>query len=60
MARVVIADASPLIGLAIVEGLAWLPALFGEVWLPPAVRDEVLPHRQARGEAAIQTALDLG
>ena len=39
MARVVIADASPLIGLAIVDGLQWLPHLFGEVWLPEIVRN---------------------
>lgn len=60
MARVVITDASPLIGLSIVDGLAWLPLLFGEVWLPGVVRDEVLPGRQARGEASIQAALDAG
>lgn len=60
MARVVIADASPLIGLAIVDGLQWLPHLFGEVWLPEIVRNEVLPGKQARGEAAIQAALSAG
>ena len=60
MARVVIADASPLIGLAIVDGLQWLPHLFGEVWLPEIVRNEVLPGKQARGEVAIQTALSAG
>ena len=60
MARVVIADASPLIGLAIVDGLQWLPHLFGEVWLPEIVRNEVLPGKQARGETAIQAALSAG
>lgn len=58
MARIVVADASPLIGLAIVDGLPWLTALFGEVWLPEIVRSEVLPGKQARGEATIQAALD--
>ena len=57
MARLVLSDASPLIGLALVDGLAWLPALFGPVWMPPTVRDEVLPGLQAPGEAAIATAL---
>lgn len=60
MARIVVADASPLIGLAMVDGLRWLPRLFGEVWLPDAVRNEVLPGKQARGEAEIQTALGTG
>lgn len=56
-ARVVLADASPLIGLAIVDGLTWLPELFGEVWIPPSVRSEVLPGIQARGEAEIISAI---
>lgn len=50
MARYVLSDASPLIGLAIVDGLAWLPALFNEVWIPPSVQREVLPGVGARGE----------
>lgn len=53
MARLVLSDASPLIGLAIVDGLAWLPVLFGEVWIPPSVQREVLPGVSARGEAEI-------
>lgn len=60
MARVVIADASPLIGLAIVDGLQWLPHLFGEVWLPEIVRNEILPGKQAPGEIAIQASLAVG
>lgn len=58
MARIVIADASPLIGLSLVDGLQWLPALFGEVWLPEIVRQEVLPDLEKRGATAIQAALD--
>jgi hypothetical protein len=42
VARLVLTDASPLIGLAIVQGLQWLQPLFGEGWLPTQVRDEVL------------------
>ena len=38
----VLTDASPLIGLARVDGLPWLKALFGEVWMPQEVRREVL------------------
>ena len=57
MARCVISDASPLIGLAIVDGLAWLPLLFGEVWIPPSVHREVLPGVGARGEVEIAGAI---
>ena len=35
MARLVLADASPLIGLARVDGLRWLPPLFGTVCYLP-------------------------
>ena len=42
MARLVLTDASPLIGLARVDGLNWLGALFGVVWMPVEVRREVL------------------
>jgi predicted nucleic acid-binding protein len=41
MAAVVIADASPLIALARVDGLGWLPALFGEVLVSDVVLAEV-------------------
>jgi predicted nucleic acid-binding protein len=57
MARYVISDASPLIGLAIVDGLAWLPALFGAVWILPSVQREVLPGANARGEPEIAAAI---
>jgi predicted nucleic acid-binding protein len=53
MARLVLTDASPLIGLARVDGLAWLGALFGVVWMPPEVRREVLPNRGLPEERAI-------
>ena len=58
MARYVISDASPLIGLAIVNGLDWLPALFGSVWIPPTVQREVLPGTGARGETEIALAIE--
>jgi hypothetical protein len=52
MARLVLTDASPLIGLSRVDGLEWLGALFGTVWMPPEVRQEVLPGRNLPDEAA--------
>lgn len=42
MAGIVLTDASPLIGLARVDGLNWLGSLFGEVWMPTQVRSEVM------------------
>lgn len=56
MARLVLTDASPLIGLARVDGLPWLGALFGVVWMPPEVRREVLPLRGLPDEEAIRAA----
>lgn len=56
----VIADASPLIGLTRVGGLEWLAQLFGQVVLTPTVLREVLPCAQQRGEPEIQAALDAG
>jgi predicted nucleic acid-binding protein len=59
MARLVLTDASPLIGLTRVDGPPWLGALFGVVWMPPEVRREVLPdrgHPDAGAILAAQTA----
>ena len=60
MARCVLSDASPLIGLAAVDGLAWLTPLFGGVWVAPSVQREVLPGVGTRGEAAIAAAFARG
>lgn len=60
MARIVLTDASPLIGLSIVDGLNWLNALFGEAWMPVEVKREVLPGTGFRGEEAIHRALEAG
>lgn len=57
MENKVVIDASPLIGLALVDGLAWLPPLFGQVFLPESVKQEVLPGKAAPGELAIAHAL---
>ena len=57
MARgIVLTDASPLIGLARVDGLPWLKALFGEVWMPIEVRHEVLADKDFPEEASIRLA----
>lgn len=45
MARLALTDASPLLGRARVDGLPWLGALFGVVWMPPQVRRGLLPNR---------------
>ncbi|MGR8999700.1 MAG: DUF3368 domain-containing protein, partial [Gammaproteobacteria bacterium] len=60
MPRIVVIDSSPLIGLAIVDGLAWLPKLFDEVFLPESVKQEVLPGKAATGEQAIANAMTSG
>jgi len=59
MAHKVVIDSSPLIGLALVGGLAWLPTLFGQV-LPESVKQEVLPDKAAPGEQAIAHAIAEG
>lgn len=60
MARIIVIDASPLIGLAIVDGLKWLPEIFGTVFLPESVKQEVLPGKAAHGEGAIAHVIDAG
>ena len=60
MARLVLTDASPLIGLARVDGIGWLQDLFGSVWWPPEVRAEVLTGTGLPGEAAIALAESAG
>jgi predicted nucleic acid-binding protein len=42
MARQVLTDASPLIGLCLVDGLSWLHALFGTVSVPQEVYGEMV------------------
>ena len=60
MARLVLSDASPLIALSRVNGLAWLPSLFGTVSMPPEVYSEVLPGLDLPGEDAITQAMSAG
>lgn len=60
MAGIVIADASPLIALARVNGLDWLPSLFGEVMVTEEVLAEVLTGSYPATEAPIRQALSAG
>jgi predicted nucleic acid-binding protein len=60
MAGLVIAVASPLIALARVNGLAWLPELFGCVLVPQIVAGEVLTGTFPSTEASIQKAISAG
>lgn len=60
MLRFVVIDSSPLIGLAIVDGLEWLPKLFGDIFLPESIKQEVLPGKAACGEGAIAHAIEEG
>lgn len=60
MVAIVIADASPLIGLARVSGVSWLKDLFGVVLIPSVVADEVLTGHFPVQEALIQAAIEAG
>jgi predicted nucleic acid-binding protein len=60
VARLVLTDASPLIGLARVDGLCWLAPLFGAVWMPLEVQREVLTGCGAPDEKAIVVAVEMG
>jgi predicted nucleic acid-binding protein len=60
VARFAVSDASPLIALALVGGLQWLPAIFGKVWVTQSVRQEVLPMHEAKGKNEIAKAFDEG
>lgn len=58
MARQVLTDASPLIGLSLVDGLPWLPRLFGDVWVPQEVWAEVVGRGFAGEGALLQAQAD--
>ena len=60
MAAVVISVASPLIGLARVNGIGWLKELFKEVLIPEVVADEVLTGGFPAEEEHITAALEAG
>jgi predicted nucleic acid-binding protein len=56
VAGFVLTDASLLIGLVRVDGLAWLRELFGEVWVPQEVWREVIEPDGVTGRDALQEA----
>jgi predicted nucleic acid-binding protein len=56
-AGVVIADASPLVALSLIERLEWLPKLFGAAHVVEAVLAEVLTGQFESSERAIQLAV---
>lgn len=57
MARLVLSDASPLIGLARVDGLSWLRDLFGSVAVTPEVLAEVFCEPGVSDQGRIRQAL---
>ena len=58
--KIVLADASPLIGLARVGGLPWLRKLYRTVSITKAVRREATGARELPGAVAISAALKQG
>jgi hypothetical protein len=56
--KVVVADTGPLLALARINGLEWLPALFGEVLVPTAVLTECLARPDRPEEVPIRAAVD--
>ena len=60
MKNFVVIDASPLIGLAIVDGLSWLRKIFDIIYVSKVVKNEVLPGTEAQGEDAIVHAFESG
>lgn len=57
---VVFCDASPVIGLSLVNGLGWLENLFGVVCITDVVANELLPGSDKPGEVEIATAIAQG
>lgn len=58
--RLVFCDASPLIGLSLINGLGWLESLFGVVCITNVVADELLPGSNKPGEAELAAAIAKG
>lgn len=56
----VFSDASPLIGLSLVDGIGWLESLFGEVYITNKVVNELLPKGDKPGKSEIRAAIEKG
>ena len=54
--RIVISNTTPIIALALVQRLDLLHALYGEVWIPPAVAAELRAGGARAGAAELATA----
>jgi predicted nucleic acid-binding protein len=57
---IVVSDSSPLIGLAQIQRLELLPCLFGEIFIPQAVYDEVVIAGRKKVGTYKQCPLRLG
>lgn len=58
--KLVVADAGPLIGLAIIGGLPWLKAIVGYVLIPEAVAEELRLDSGMPGATALASARQQG
>jgi len=56
----VVSDAGPLIGLAVIGAHAWLKALFGSVMIPESVATELRLESAMPGAKALQVAIREG
>jgi predicted nucleic acid-binding protein len=54
--RIVTSNTTPIVALALIQQLHLLEALYGEVWIPPAVQAEVLAGGARAGAAELRTA----
>lgn len=56
----VVSNTSPVLNMAIVGQLSLLREEFGEVWIPPAVLDELRVEENLPGSGAVQEAMKAG
>jgi len=56
----IVSNTSPLLNLAIIGHLSLLRQQFGEIWIPPAVIEELRVEEDLPGSHAVREAVDLG
>lgn len=56
----VVSNTSPVLNLAIIGRLALLPEQFGEVWVPPAVLEEMRMKEELPGSSTVREAREAG